>query len=80
MTALRRTSTLAQLGKTLFYSIWLMNYEVTLFICESAVEKSENLLCKKPMKQLHISQRSGNFGGRKRRAVGDASEDTEEVA
>ena len=32
------------------------------------------------MKQLHISQRSGNFGGRKRRAVGDASEDTEEVA
>ena len=31
------------------------------------------------MKQLHMSQRSGNFGGRKRRAVGDASEDTEEV-
>ena len=46
----------------------------------TAVEKSEDFLCKKLMKQLHMSQRSGNFGGRKRRAVGDASEDTEEVA
>ena len=85
LTTSRPTSTPVQLGNIflllLQYVWWISVIHSSWYVSFQFNSKGLRIFyTSRPMKHFHISQRSGNFGGRKKREAGDATEVNEEVS